>query len=86
MFVQNWVGHRGFTLESVDIYLPNKITAQSGRILHTWQPFLPRSLEQHWPSRCGFQNVQRVEFGKSAQHPTCVQCAFLKATFVPSLS
>lgn len=70
MFSQNWAGLSVFTLESVDIYPPNKITAQSGEILHTWQPFPPQSLEQHWPSRCGFQKGQRAKFGKPAQHPT----------------
>ena len=31
MFVQNWVGPSVFTLEPVDIYLPNKITTQPGK-------------------------------------------------------
>lgn len=47
-FLPNWVGTSGFRLESVDTDLPNKITTLAGKSLHTWSPFLPCSLKQHW--------------------------------------
>lgn len=87
MFLQNWAGLSVFTLESADIYPPNKITTQSGQILHTWQPFPPQSLEQHWPSRCGFRKAGEQSSGNlpstgrgwgNVEGGRGKRCAFLK--------